>query len=340
MAGSMDSTVTSAVVRGRVTDVYGQALKDVDVVAGNVKSRTDAAGRFEIEVAGGRELRLSVESETYSGATLPVKVDKGAANIELSVKSRTALVLKDAAAGGRVAGADGFAVELPGSALRDADDKRVTGEVEVRYALIGNASDVTAAPGRMESEDMEGLDGYGFAEVRFYKSGKRVSLDKEITVEVPMHAAHGLNDGDEVDGYELGVTNSRWRKAAKVSVSEGKARLRTSHDEWLGAAKALPADSCVAGRLGVGKQLDTKATRTAVRAARARGLSLVQAEAGEDGSFCLPVTPNDEWSVSTYYDDGDATFGLRVNVDSKEATGMCGGDGCKQLGDLTLPRLD
>jgi hypothetical protein len=59
-----------------------------------------------------------------------------------------------------------------------------------------------------------------------------------------------------------------------------------------------------------------------------------------DGSFCVPVTPDDDWRVSTYFDDGAEAFGLEVALDSGEAAGVCGGSGCKQLGDVALPRLN
>jgi Carboxypeptidase regulatory-like domain len=329
-----------ATIRGRVTDLGGSPLAGVEVVAAGVKVKTDANGRFELGVAAEKEVRVAVESERYSASALPVTVSKeAAANIELTVKSRSVAMLPDAEKGGRIEGSDGFAVELPEGALRDASGMPVKGEVELRYALVTSADDVTAAPGRMQASDKKGLEGFGMAEVRFYKRGERLTLGKEMTVEVPLHRDHQLKDGDTVDLFEHGREDLRWQASQRASVQGNKAVLRSSRDEWLGAAREQPTDSCVSGRLSAGEDGSAQVANTTIRAARERGLSLIQVETAADGSFCVPVTPDDDWRVSTYFDDGAEAFGLEVALDSAQAAGMCGGSGCKQLGNVALPRL-
>lgn len=327
-------------IRGRVTGVDGAPLGDLEVKAAGATTRTSADGHFELEVKDASpEVRVTVESLEYSGAELPVRLEKdAAANVEIAVKPRRKLMLADAAEGGRVTGdADGFALELPKQALQTRDGKAVSGEVEVRYALINRSGDVTAAPGRME-DNGGGLDGYGMAEVRFYQDGERLRLAEEMTLEVPMHAGHELSEGDRVDLYELGDSDLRWRRGTRGMVRGDKVVIETRRDEWVGAARQLPVDSCVRGRLGT--ELETSVRHTTIRAARERGLSMVQAETANDGSFCLPVTPNDDWQVSTFYDDGRGAYGLDVPVNSADATGMCGGDtGCKDVGDVQLGML-
>jgi hypothetical protein len=329
-----------ALIRGRVTDVSGKPLAGVEVGAEGKRTHTDEQGRFELKVASEGEVRVSVESDKFSGAELPVSAKKSAvANLEVAVKERSSLKLPDAEKGGRVEAADGFALSLPSDALLDADNKRVQGDVEVRYALIKTPDEITAAPGRMQSDDNEGLDGFGMAEVRFYKNGKRLQLAKEMQVEVPLHKEHKLPSGQEVDLYELGKKDLRWKQAARGKVEGDKVIVRTQRDEWLGAADKLPVDSCVKGRLGLDSTTKRAVANTTLRAARGRGLSLVQAETGEDGSFCLPVTPDDDWRVSTFYEADGEAFGIEVEVKSSDATGMCGGDGCKDVGDVALPAL-
>jgi hypothetical protein len=244
------------------------------------------------------------------------------------------LKVLDAAAGGRAEGDDGFALQLPGDALRDESGAPVQGEVEVRYATISQPREVTAAPGRMQANDGKSLDGFGMAEVSFYQRGKRVKLMKDMQVELPMYEGHGLADGAEVDLYQLGAQELRWSQNARGRVKANRVVLSASRDEWIGAAKALPAASCVKGRLGVPG--DRRVANTTLRAARGRGLSLVQAETNADGSFCLPVTADDDWRVSTFFADGEESFGLEVELRSDVASGMCGGSGCKDVGDVTL----
>lgn len=340
-----DTSSEQAVIKGRVTDVTGAPLKDVDVVAaGGTKGRTDERGRFQVTVAAKGDTRIAVESEKYSGAALSVRADKEAsAQVELSVKSRSTLMLVDAEKGGRVQDDDGFAVELPAGGLKDSADKPVTGAVEVRYATIKNASDVSAAPGRMQTSTEKGLDGYGFVEVRFYKDGQRVILAKQMRVEIPLQAGSELKEGQQVDLYGLGKGDGRWKATSKAQVSANKVVVDTMQDDWLGAAQETPVDSCVNGRLGImpkGALQSAMVANTTLRAARARGLSLVQAESGEDGSFCLPVSPNDDWHVTTFYDDGKESYELAVDLRSSDAAGMCGGTGCKSVGDVALPSLE
>jgi Carboxypeptidase regulatory-like domain len=330
-----------ATIRGRVTDLGGGPLAGVEVIAAGMKVKTDASGRFELGVAGEKEVRVAVESDRYSASALPVTVRKDAvANIELTVKSRSVAMLADAEKGGRIEGSDGFAVELPEGALRDASGLPVKGEVELRYALVTSADDVTAAPGRMQASDKKGLEGFGMAEVRFYKAGQRLTLGKEMKVEVPLHRDHQLQDGELVELFEHGREDLRWQASKRASVQGNKAVLRSAKDEWLGAAREQPTDSCVSGRLSAGEDGSARVANTTIRAARERGLSLIQVETAADGSFCVPVTPDDDWRVSTYFDDGAEAFGLEVALDSAAAAGMCGGSGCKQLGDVALPRLN
>src|SRR4051812_49648137 len=59
-------------VRGRVTGLDGKPLEGVAVSADGQKATTDAKGRFELAVAADAEVRVSVESDKYSGASVPV----------------------------------------------------------------------------------------------------------------------------------------------------------------------------------------------------------------------------------------------------------------------------
>lgn len=130
----------------------------------------------------------------------------------------------------------------------------------------------------------------------------------------------------------------RWVPHARARVQTSKLIVRTAQDEWIGAATALPATSCMKGKLAVAS--GSRVANTTIRATRVRGLSLIQAETSDDGSFCLPVTPDDDWSVSTFFADGQSSFGLQVDLRSDQAAGMCGGDtGCKNLGEVSLPKL-
>lgn len=332
-----------AFVRGRVTDAEGKPVADVEVRADKSTGRTDSSGRFELRVDDtddGKEVGVSVEGEKYSNGTVPVRIEKGGAdaNVELTVKERKMVMLEDSKVGGRIEGDDGFAMDVPEDALKTREGDVVVGPVEVRYALVSVPDDVVAAPGRMQSLDQRGLDGYGMVEVSFFQNGERLVLEKTATYEIPLVADSGLDEGKEVDGYQLTAEDKRWEKGSTATVKSGKLVVKSDRDGWVGAAKELPTDSCVAGRLK--SSADTAAPNTTIRAARARGLSLVQADTAADGSFCLPVTPNDDWAVSAYFADSKAnSLGIQVSVNSADATGMCGGSGCKQVGDVELPVL-
>ena len=330
----------SAFVRGRVVDVSGKALEGLEVVSDSLRVRTDSKGRFELAVPAGSEVQVAVESDVYSRAAFAVEASEDdPVQVEVAVKERKAMLLARAELGGRVEAADGFAVELPADALRDADDRPVRGEVRVKYALVKTSPDVVAVPGSMKRQDRKSLEGFGLAEVRFYQGDQRLRVDKAFKLDLPLHPEHRLSDGEEVDVYSMAKGDVRWQANARARVSGNKVVVRTEHDAWLGAARELPADSCVKGRLSLGAADKKAARKTTVRAARARGLSLVQAETSDDGSFCLPVTPDDDWNVSTYYDDGDKSYGLAVSVNSGEAAGMCGGDGCKSVGEVAIAPL-
>lgn len=330
---------TTGVIRGRLTDVEGLPLADVEVSAEGATVRTDVKGRFELRARTGQEVRLAVNSVLYSSAELPVTVSETTpAQVEVAVKARRTLMAS--ATGGRFESDDGFALELPDDALRDQRGARITGMVEVRYAMINHPRDVTAIPARLQATNQSGLDAYGVAEVGFYQNGARLTLAKPMQVEVPMVEGHGLSDGADVASFQLTEADARWRAAASRGQVRGQKVVVTSaSDRWISAAKALPATSCMRGTLGLdgGARLQN----TTIRAARSRGLSLIQAETKSDGSFCLPVTPDDDWDVSTYFDDGTTSYALSADLRSDNAAGMCGGDtGCKNLGDVSLPVME
>ncbi len=342
VAGEDGEASLGSYVRGRVTDPDGKPLADVEVRTEKSVGRTDSSGRFELMVedaAEGKEVGVSVEGSKYSTGTVPVRVTKSAdANVELTVKERKMVILEDSKTGGRVQVDDGFAVELPAAALSTSRGLAVEGPVEVRYTVVSDARDVVALPGRMQSSDKVALDGYGMVEVAFFQDGERLVLNKTATYEMPLVADSGLEDGKEIPAYLLTAEDKRWQKGASAMVKSGKVVVRSDHDGWVGAAKELPADSCVAGRLKA--SADRAAPNTTIRAARARGLSLVQTDTADDGSFCLPVTPDDDWQVSAYFADGKAdSLGIQVSVNSSQAAGMCGGDGCKQVGEVELPAI-
>jgi hypothetical protein len=324
-------------VHGRVTDVTGKPVTDVPVVVDGTMVQTDAEGRFDVKVRDDAdEVQVAVDSKAYSSGTVPVKVETGAdSHVEVSVKARDSVSV-EVAADGITAEKDGLLVKVPADGLRTKGGEPVTGEVEVAYTIVKDPGDVTAAPGRLESDDRVSLEGYGFAEVRFFQGDSELVLTKMAHFEIPMSAEVATENGQKLTSYGLGTGDKRWKSAGEATVQDGKLVLDTDQAAWLGAARALPVDSCVSGRLLAG---GSAALHTTIRAARARGLSLVQADTTADGSFCVPVTPNDDWQVSTYYDDGADGLGLSIPLNSSDATGMCGGDGCKKVGDVELPAL-
>jgi hypothetical protein len=329
---------SGAWVRGRVTDVTGKTLSDVPVMVGDEMVTTDAQGRFEAKVRSdsGGEVQVAVESKKYSSGAAPVKVaDRQDSHVEVSVKPRDLVTITVASDGVRADGKDGFSVEVPADGLTTKDGGKVQGEVEVLYTVVTESKDVTAAPGRMETDMGDALEGYGLAEVRFYQGDQELVLAKSARFELPLNADVASENGEMVPSYGMARSDKRWQSDGEAKVQDGKLMLE-SRAHWVGAARMLPVDSCVSGKL---LAASAAAQRTTIRAARARGLSLVQADTNADGSFCLPVTPNDDWSVSTYYDDGDAGLGLTVDVNSSDAVGMCGEGGCKSVGDVALPPL-
>ena len=48
-------------------------------------------------------------------------------------------------------------------------------------------------------------------EVRFYKDGQRVTLAKQMRVEIPLHEGNELKEGQEVGLYGLGKDDGRWK---------------------------------------------------------------------------------------------------------------------------------
>jgi hypothetical protein len=324
-------------VHGRVTDVDGKPVANAAVRVGKQSGTTDKAGRFSFDVEGEGELQVAVDSKKYSSGAGPVQVKNGGdTHVELAVKTRTS-VMASVAADGVTAAKDGVTVKVPKGGLVTKNGEPAVGMVEVAYTVVNEPKHITAAPGRMETEAKGALEGYGMVELRFFQGDDELVLSKMATIEVPLGAMAAVDSGKKVAGYKLGTEDARWKSASEVTVQNGKLLLSTASAGWIGAARALPVDSCVSGRL---KAKGAGAANTSIRAARARGLSLVQADTGDDGSFCLPVTPDDDWSVSTYFDDGSATgLGLTVDVVSSDAVGMCGGDGCKKVGDVDLPVL-
>lgn len=327
-----------AQVRGRVTDDKGMPLVGVPVVVGDQEVQTDDKGGFSAvtgDIKGG-EVRVAVRSDKYSSAVMPVSAGDDAASVEVAVVEKKTLMVAEAMTGGRVEDDSGFAVNLAEASLRKKNGEVVAGPVEIRFAVVDEPEKVTAAPGRMQREDKTGLEGSGIVEVTFFQDGEELTLAEPADIEIPLVDDHGLQDGDEVEMFALGKDDSRWKPAPRAMAQGNKVVVRTDKTDWLGAASPLPDTSCVSGSLTFKQR---PAPATAVRAARKRGLSLIQAQTLPDGSFCLAVTPDDDWAVSAFIDDGEQAGGFAVDLDSRDAVGMCGGSGCKDVGEVAIPEF-
>ena len=83
-------------VRGRLTDVAGAPLAELEISVDETRVRSDRLGRFELRTRAGREARLSVQSEMYSATTLPVWVaEESGAQVELTVKPRRVIEARE-----------------------------------------------------------------------------------------------------------------------------------------------------------------------------------------------------------------------------------------------------
>ena len=202
--------------------------------------------------------------------------------------------------------------------------------------MISHPDEIAAAPGRMQASDQRGIEGYGMVDLGFYQHGQRLALARQMQVEFPLYEGHALAEDQEVEAFQMSAQDARWAEGPRARVRTGKLVVNTQQDEWIAAATALPTTGCVKGHLSAGGE---QAANTTIRAARGRGLSMIQAETAADGSFCLPVTQDDDWRVSSFFSNGRRSFGLRLNLRSDQAAGMCGGLGCKDVGAVALPEL-
>jgi catechol 2,3-dioxygenase-like lactoylglutathione lyase family enzyme len=329
-------------VRGRVRTQDGSELKQVTVRSGDKSAKTDADGYFTLEVKAGQERRVAVDSKEFAGGDALVKVGKGdVANLELGVMQVRTLKVEDAEKGGQFEDEDGFSLKLPERALRGPDGSVTKGRAEIRYASVRDAK-LMRVPPELRARDEQGrelrLKSQGLLEVRFYSGDAQLEIKGEAEVKVPLPSSSNLKAGDRIGLYHYDTATGRFKREAEAEVQDGKWVAKLDKFSWWTIADAADATGCVTAQLHT--PADEPASGVVATAVGINELWLSSAVTNEAGELCLEAPSGDSVEVSAFWSDGDDSGVFRATAEVPAGSGMCGGDGCEDLGSQQFSGAD
>jgi hypothetical protein len=347
-SGGGSSESDGAVIRGLVQSPSGQGLAGISIlVDGKSAGNTDYRGFFLVDPAPtGEGVVVKTESPHYSVAVQRIALAKGdQANLVLTCLSSQMVRLDDAGAGGRLTGADGFALDVPAGSLKTAEGTAVTGQVYVYYSLIRSVANMAAAPGGMLVDQGAGatgqLESFGMVAVRFFQNEEPLVFSGSAELHIPLADGAAFAHGDSVGLYSFNESSGLWQEegtgTVDTSLPSGIAVLvaNVTHFSWWNCDEPLENKNCITGvaRDGDGNPL----ADLFVIATGEDYLGGGNGRTIADGSFCVNVKRNSSNSLSIWgaVPNGWYTWSQTGVLVPDESTD-CTLGGCLDLGELTL----
>lgn len=215
------SALPPGVLRVHVFLDDGTPVVGADVTVFAEPFVTDIEGAVEIAGLPSGDVPVSIHADGASPGQTTVTVEEGETT-EAVVQLRTLRLatLHDAELGGTVRTDDGLELTFAADSLVDVNGSRVSGDLDVRYALFDTALSLGAAPGSLLAEGADGepvqLVSNGMVDVHLSHDGVEVQPIAPVVLsfatlanEAPCGEEFGLYGFDEATGLWSGETGGR-----------------------------------------------------------------------------------------------------------------------------------
>ncbi len=207
---------------GWVNDTEGNALPFVEVTANGTTTHTDGGGLFAFDpVAAKQNIPVAFSLTGYAPATQAVQVGSGAtATMNVTLKRLDqAKVLANASAGGTVENG-GNSITLPANALKTAEQKAVTGTVDIQITALNMSEELASFPGGGTGS----FELYGVVNFEITQNGETIQLsaDANVQIKIKLAADTTLEPGDTVPLWHFDASTGTWVQAGTGTVVEGE----------------------------------------------------------------------------------------------------------------------
>jgi len=336
-------------VRGRVTDVAGEAVAGATVSGGGGETVTDAQGRYELAIAAADGVRLEFSAAGFIRSLRTVHVVEGAPTmVHVGLMAAGPAQAFDADVGGRVESGGG-AVVLPAGGVVDGDGQPIRGQAEVSITAIdpSDAAQMDNLPGSMMG-DAEGgeqrlLESFGMLAVELSRDGQPLQIadGRQATIEIPVPEtlAPGEALPAEVPLWHLNTATNRWEAdgVATLDAEDNVYRGQVGHFSIWNVDRML-STGCIRGHVFDRFNRPVRGAHIASRGVNYRGQS--RTTSGDDGEFFMGIRLAGEARVRAQHAELDNGRGQIVRGGDVVARIPLEGwrDNCIDVGRLHIAR--
>lgn len=238
---------------GWISDTEGAALPFVEVAANGVTTHTDGGGLFSFDPINTKEnIPVTFALAGYAPNAQVIQVSPGTtATMSVTLKRLDAAkALANAANGGAVEN-EGNAITLPPNALKSADQKAITGTVDIHITALNMGDEVASFPGGGTGS----LDLYAAANFEITQNGETLQLnaDASVTITIKLPAGTPLEAGDTVPLWHFDVASGTWVQVGTGTVVEEEGALyieaTVSYLGWWSVAITIPNPHVIKGHV-------------------------------------------------------------------------------------------
>ncbi len=243
---------TSSSISGRVVDVAGNVIPDVNVdvlLDGSSQQidMTDASGHFELNVPDSIEYVLKLTASSYAVQSIPVKspAADGTVSIDVTMIARGEPQVFDNGSAAALSGTEGASVSIAANSFVDTNGNPVTGDIQVSITPvdISHPASLAAFPGEFSgvlegTTDEAPIISFGTVEFVFTQNGQPLQLadGQSADIEIPIYTKTYQDGttiivGDEIPLWFLNENTGIWTQ-------EGTGTVVNSADSPTGLAMA------------------------------------------------------------------------------------------------------
>ncbi|MBV72142.1 MAG: hypothetical protein CMH52_12515 [Myxococcales bacterium] len=297
------------VLRGLIATQDGQSLSGALVRVGDVETRSDDTGIYELDtgVRDGTVIRVDMDGFLPSLQTAAV-VDGSPTMVHFKLLPANEPVPFNATDGGRFESTRGSAVQLPAGGVVNEDGQVVDGPAEISITPIDPSVEVEMAhlPASMTglgaNQEETLLESFGMINVELSRNGEKLQLGpgQTATIEIPVPSIPLSDDEvlpEQVPLWHLDEETNRW-------VEQGVARLDAGRSVYVGEVSHfstwnadIPSTStCIEGVIVDRNNRPLGGARAISRGLSYRGSSRTTSR--PDGRFTMAIRLGGESALS------------------------------------------
>jgi hypothetical protein len=347
-----------ASVTGRVTDISGVGIENVEIAGPDVSATTDAGGAFILSSMTGKDRIFVFSHDGYLPSSKILSVFSGATTyVPVTMMAIAAPSPLNATSGGAVTGKRGASLSAPQDAFVDSADNPVTGPVEVSLTPYDPAipQEARAYPGELRGLTLTGkivpLKTYGLMDVTVKQGGKTLRVREGKTINLGLPAPSKGEKPATVQMWRFDPQQALWiQNEVDGTYDAGTNRYLTTVGSGMFLDVLLNCDnplrpSCIYGIVADADGNPVVGARITAQSADPYGAVGIYSEwqtQEPDGHYCLTVEMDSQVLLTVTANDGTTTE-RRIKAGSslsQDYPANCYTSKCKQIRTIIIGTPD